>query len=392
MFIGFLHCFKPRRSCAFSSLSSRAQDTEYLIEAGRTHFSDFFKFPLDEWQLRAGGAICNGYNVIVSAPTGAGKTVVGEMALHWARSKQKQGIYTTPLKALSNEKFLDFCSLFGRNETGLSTGDLSINKAAGVRVMTTEVYRNIAWRSTDNDPSDAVHSAVVVLDELHYLGLQGRGSTWEESIILASPLRTQLIGLSATLSNGQDLSDWITSVSDRETVLIEVPSSMRPVPLRFKFATKAGLGPLFRDPDAGPGAPNGLLGYREDDDSITAPDQQKRGERGFGKNRKNVQDQVKIPRGLRPNPALASDAAKRLRRVERALDRQKAAMKLQRGNSYRDDDLESSFRRMPRKLSPRHEQRERERLLKKELRASVPSMHAVVERLNHKQLLPGMCS
>ncbi len=107
-----------------------------------------FRFPLDDWQLLAGGALLEGHNVIVCAPTGAGKTVVGEMALWHAYTTGRNGIYTTPLKALSNQKYSELCQSFGRGDTGLSTGDVSINKGARMTVMTTEVYRNIAWRSS----------------------------------------------------------------------------------------------------------------------------------------------------------------------------------------------------------------------------------------------------
>ena len=141
-----------------------------FIALGHVKLHQFFGFPLDDWQLHAGGAICEGCNVIVCAPTGAGKTVVGEMALlHAFHTSEQGGIYTTPLKALSNQKYADLCRIFGRNNTGLSTGDTSINKGAQITVMTTEVYRNIAWRSST--PSATIlgtdelsRNAVVVLD------------------------------------------------------------------------------------------------------------------------------------------------------------------------------------------------------------------------------------
>lgn len=169
---------------------------EETVKLGRSELGKYFQFPLDDWQLQAGGYILNGHNVIVCAPTGSGKTVVGEMALHAAFDRNLEGIYTTPLKALSNQKFSDFRQIFGRKNVGLSTGDVSINREkARLSIMTTEVYRNIAWRSSaqsndidflnnkveeelvfDNKSNnDLRKNAVVVLDEFHYMGQPGRG-------------------------------------------------------------------------------------------------------------------------------------------------------------------------------------------------------------------------
>jgi superfamily II RNA helicase len=119
-------------------------DTDRLIQIGRTHFASAFAFPLDDWQAHAGGAISETYNVIVCAPTGAGKTVVGEMALLHAHHQNKTSIYTTPLKALSNQKYTDLLGRF--SVVGLSTGDMSINKGASVTVMTTEVSFSTSMR------------------------------------------------------------------------------------------------------------------------------------------------------------------------------------------------------------------------------------------------------
>ena len=197
-----------------------------------------FPFPLDAWQLNAGETILADRNVIVCAPTGAGKTVVGEMALRIALERDMKAIYTTPLKALSNQKFGEMRKVFGVERVGLATGDVSIRRGADVTIMTTEVYRNMAWRAKTgtsslwddvvdggggvridagrlesassrssssssrsdrgDEYSDLSSNSIVVLDEFHYMGQKGRGSTWEECVIF-NPRHTQIVGLSATL-------------------------------------------------------------------------------------------------------------------------------------------------------------------------------------------------
>jgi hypothetical protein len=335
------------------------------------------------------------------------KTVIGEMALHWAWSLQNQkGIYTTPLKALSNEKYRDFCSLYGRTSVGLATGDVSINKGAKISIMTTEVYRNIAWRaSIPNEANDELtDTTMVILDELHYMGNPGRGGVWEESIV-TSPSHMQIIGLSATLANGQDICAWMEHVTQRPTVLVQVPDHKRPVPLRFCFATRDGLYPLFRDPDAGPGAPHGLLGLRgngKDTGSSTTKLSKKT--KGFGETIPagdiyDASSSSLLPEGLQVNPVLIRASEKRMQKVDRALEKQ---MQLRRStNVNRDEEIKYDSPRRGRKrsisspartmMSQREARQERERLLKKEMRRSVPSLHALIERLRRKDLLPAIC-
>lgn len=333
------------------------------------------------------------------------RTVVGEMALHIAfQQPGKTGIYTTPLKALSNQKYSEMATIFGRPNTGLSTGDVSINKGARVTIMTTEVYRNIAWRSSTPSPTNSmvvggkytdelIDNAVVVLDEFHYMGNPGRGGVWEESVI-TSPSHTQIIGLSATLSNAQSLSQWMESVTGRRTILVEVPASKRPVPLRYLFATKEGLYPLFRDPDAGPGSPKGLLGYRGDGES--SANTQSKGGRGFvveNREEEITSTRQKLPRGLHVNPALRDAAARRQQKIDRAIDRQKSHSR--RGpsidnNEWDDPNPRQQLYKSSKKLNAKEERKERERLLKKEMRRAVPSMHALVTRLDQKNMLPAI--
>eukprot|EP00522_Entomoneis_paludosa_P009675 CAMPEP_0172448424 /NCGR_PEP_ID=MMETSP1065-20121228/7441_1 /TAXON_ID=265537 /ORGANISM="Amphiprora paludosa, Strain CCMP125" /LENGTH=1279 /DNA_ID=CAMNT_0013199913 /DNA_START=179 /DNA_END=4019 /DNA_ORIENTATION=- len=365
---------------------------EELIRLGEAEFESYFDFPLDDWQLQAGGAICKGYNVIVTAPTGAGKTVVGEMALlHSFHVLNKHGIYTTPLKALSNQKYSDLSQMFGRQNTGLSTGDISINKEAQIKVMTTEVYRNIAWRSstpaaTAMGTEELSENAVVVLDEFHYMGNPGRGGVWEESVI-TSPNHTQIVGLSATLANGDALASWMEHVTGRKTMLVEVPGQKRPVPLRYLFATKRGLFPLFRDPDAGPGAPNGLLGYRGDGEPQPQKGMKKQKKNGFGDENEGKQGEnsKKIPRGLTVHPTLLSSAQARMQKVVRIMERRKRQDLSRKGG----DDISFNVKR-GRGMSPRQEQKEKERLLKSEMRREVPSLGALLTRLKQKSLLPAI--
>lgn len=385
--------------------SSDSPEQDYLQYARQT-FQPYFPFPLDVWQLEAGAAILQGHNVIVCAPTGAGKTVVGEIALWFAyqASEEGKGIYTTPLKALSNQKYYEFCQTFGRSNTGISTGDVSINKGARITVMTTEVYRNMAWRSSAPDGHDELsQNAVVVLDEFHYMGHPRRGGVWEECIITSPSEQTQIVGLSATLANAPALAAWMESVTKRRTALIDVPAAKRPVPLRYLFATKDGLFPLFRDPDAGPGAPKGLLGYRGDGERPDSQPKQSKisfSRTGFGSipptPSVRTSKEEKLPRGLQVNPALVAAAQKRLARVQKSLERQKVKWRVEANQSRQrrgdpENNEEEWMLRQPKKqMSPREERKEKERLLRNEMRRSVPSLHSLVLRLKQRNLLPAI--
>jgi superfamily II RNA helicase len=201
-----------------------------------------FPFPLDPFQEEAIAALDAGKSVVVVAPTGAGKTLIGEYAIIKALAQGKRVFYTTPLKALSNQKLRDFRHQFGVAQVGLLTGDVSINRAAPILVMTTEIFRNILYGTfTDMVGTSLEGVEAVVLDECHYMNDRQRGTVWEESIIYCPP-HIQLIALSATIANGSQLTAWIEWVH-RSTVLIG--SDWRPVPLRFYFATTKGLFPLL---------------------------------------------------------------------------------------------------------------------------------------------------
>lgn len=193
-------------------------------------FKSLYPFPLDDFQLEAIQAIEAGQSVIVSAPTGAGKTLVAEFAIHAALEAGRRIAYTTPLKALSNQKFADFTRAFGEDRVGILTGDVKVNPHAPVLVMTTEILRNALYGS------GLENLRTIVLDECHYMGDEGRGTVWEE-IIIGAPREVLLVGLSATVANVKEIADWI-SIVHRPILPIYHPH--RPVPLRYAIADLAG--------------------------------------------------------------------------------------------------------------------------------------------------------
>ena len=178
----------------------------------------------DEFQLRAIEAIDAGESVLVAAPTGAGKTLVAEHAIERALAQGRRAFYTTPIKALSNQKFRDFSARWGSGRVGLLTGDNAHNGSAAVVVMTTEVLRNMIYVASPN----LAGLGVVVMDEVHYLADPQRGPTWEE-VIIHAPAGAQLVALSATVSNSDQLGDWIRALRGPTRTVIE---HERPVELR----------------------------------------------------------------------------------------------------------------------------------------------------------------
>ncbi len=193
-------------------------------------FKARYAFPLDDFQLRAIEAIDARQSVIVSAPTGAGKTLVAEFAIHRVLYRGRRIAYTTPLKALSNQKYADFCRQFGADQVGILTGDVKVNARAPVVVMTTEILRNMFYTGG----LDGLET--VVLDECHYMGDEGRGTVWEE-IIVNCPRNVALVALSATVKNVDEIADWITLVH-RPIVVVIHPH--RPVPLSYMVADLSG--------------------------------------------------------------------------------------------------------------------------------------------------------
>ncbi len=204
--------------------------------------SNLYSFELDAFQKDAIAALERDQSVVVVAPTGSGKTLIGEYAIARALAHGKRVFYTTPLKALSNQKLRDFRRQFGTDQVGLVTGDLCINRNAPVLVMTTEIFRNILYGTLIDDLETILADVeAVVLDECHYMNDRQRGTVWEESIIYCPP-EIQLIALSATIANAEQLTAWIEWVHGPTQL---VHSSWRPVPLHFHFGTHQGLFPLL---------------------------------------------------------------------------------------------------------------------------------------------------
>lgn len=191
-----------------------------------------FGFKLDDFQLDAVNHINAGKSVVVCAPTGAGKTVIAEHAIIKALKEGKRVFYTTPLKALSNQKFNDFGQAYGVENVGLLTGDISINRESQIVVMTTEVFRNMLYGTNLGKVEENLKNVqCIVLDEVHYMNDEQRGTVWEESIIYC-PGNIQIVALSATIANAQELTDWINTVHGKTEL---VNSDFRPVPLRHYY-------------------------------------------------------------------------------------------------------------------------------------------------------------
>jgi ATP-dependent RNA helicase HelY len=207
--------------------------------AGNGSFEALYPFDLDAFQQHACRALDAGRDVLVAAPTGAGKTVVGEYAVHLALAEGGKCFYTTPIKALSNQKYADLVERYGESVVGLLTGDLSVNSEAPVVVMTTEVLRNMLYAGSTT--LGGLRS--VVMDEVHYLADKDRGPVWEE-VIIALPESVRLVSLSATVSNAEEFGDWLGTVRGPTQVVVE---ERRPVPLWQHVMVSRKLHDLFVD-------------------------------------------------------------------------------------------------------------------------------------------------
>lgn len=203
-------------------------------------FSEGFDFPLDDFQIQSLHCVEDGKGLLVAAPTGAGKTVVGEFAAFLAIEQGKKCFYTTPIKALSNQKFAEFVTRFGEDNVGLLTGDTNINSEAPILVMTTEVLRNMLYAGS----STLTNLQSVVMDEVHYLADKFRGAVWEEVLIHLME-SVQVISLSATVSNAEEFGEWLGTVRGGTDVIV---SEIRPIPLYQHVLIGNRLVDLFKEP------------------------------------------------------------------------------------------------------------------------------------------------
>lgn len=201
-----------------ASAERRAEAATYLGSFIRT-----LDFELDDFQRQACRSLQEGRGVLVAAPTGAGKTIVGEFAIYLALQRGLKAFYTTPIKALSNQKFSELGEKYGAENVGLLTGDTSINGDAPVVVMTTEVLRNMLYA----DSETLFDLGYVVMDEVHYLADRFRGAVWEE-VIIHLPSEVQVVSLSATVSNAEEFGAWLDTVRGDTDIIV---SEHRPVPL-----------------------------------------------------------------------------------------------------------------------------------------------------------------
>ena len=203
-------------------------------------FIDSFGFAFDSFQIAACQSVEDGNGVLVAAPTGAGKTVVGEFAAFIALKQKKKCFYTTPIKALSNQKYQEFVEKFGSENVGLLTGDTNINSEAPILVMTTEVLRNMLYQGSNT----LINLGSVVMDEVHYLADKFRGAVWEEVLIHLME-SVQVISLSATVSNAEEFGEWLGEVRGTIDVIV---SEVRPIPLYQHVLIGNKLVDLFTKP------------------------------------------------------------------------------------------------------------------------------------------------
>src|SRR3954465_1079830 len=204
-------------------------------------FSAHYDFPLDDFQLRACREIEDGRGVLVAAPTGSGKTVGGEFAIHLALAPGRKCFYTTPIKALSNQKYHDLVDRYGPDEVGLLTGDNVVNGEAPGVVMTPEGLGNRVYAGRRT----LLGLGYVVMDEVHYLADRSRGAVWEE-VMIHLPESVTVVGLSATVSNAEEFGEWLATVRGETTTIVE---ERRPVPLYQHVMVGGRLLDLFATSD-----------------------------------------------------------------------------------------------------------------------------------------------
>jgi ATP-dependent RNA helicase HelY len=241
-----------------SPAQAYADSRERSAHPQLAEFAQLLSFGLDPFQRQSCAALEDGHGVLVCAPTGAGKTVVGEFAVHLALAEGTKCFYTTPIKALSNQKYTDLVARYGPGQVGLLTGDTSVNGDAPVVVMTTEVLRNMLYAESPT----LYGLGYVVMDEVHYLADRFRGAVWEE-VILQLPPEVAVVGLSATVSNAEEFGDWLVEVRGDTTVVVD---EHRPVPLWQHMMVGHRMFDLFNgtDPQGAPQLHPGLVRETEE--------------------------------------------------------------------------------------------------------------------------------
>ena len=217
----------------YAAFRERQSDPEFAS------FRALYEFDFDDFQVAACGALGSGSGVLVAAPTGSGKTVIGEYAVHLALAQGRKCFYTTPIKALSNQKYADLARRYDSRNVGLLTGDNAINGDAPVVVMTTEVLRNMLYTGSPT----LAGLGYVVLDEVHYLADRARGAVWEE-VIIHLPESVRVVALSATVSNAEEFGEWLDQVRGGTAVIVD---EQRPVPLWQHVLAGNRLYDLFTD-------------------------------------------------------------------------------------------------------------------------------------------------
>jgi len=225
----------PSPAERYAAAKNRHSERDSLLTA----FSEAYEFGLDGFQIEACKALEAGRSVLVAAPTGAGKTIVGEFAIELALAAGRKCFYTTPIKALSNQKFHDLVDRHGPERIGLLTGDTSVNSEAPIVVMTTEVLRNMLYAES----STLDELSYVVMDEVHYLADRFRGAVWEE-VIIHLPASVTVAALSATVSNAEEFGAWLEAVRGDTAIIVE---EHRPVPLWQHVVAGQRMYDLFVD-------------------------------------------------------------------------------------------------------------------------------------------------
>ncbi|WP_340538476.1 DEAD/DEAH box helicase [Nocardioides sp. GXZ039] len=228
---------QPEQSAADRYAASRRNARYPVLRDFEAHYD----FPLDGFQIEACKEIEDGHGVLVAAPTGSGKTIVGEFAIHLAMATGRKAFYTTPIKALSNQKYHDLLERYGPENVGLLTGDNVVNGEAPIVVMTTEVLRNMLYAGSRT----LIGLGFVVMDEVHYLADRDRGAVWEE-VIIHLPESVTLVSLSATVSNAEEFGEWLATVRGETTTIVE---ERRPVPLYQHVMAGRRLHDLFASSD-----------------------------------------------------------------------------------------------------------------------------------------------